>query len=486
VSSETSDLAETAAPLSDLPDGDASIAWAMVDASPDALVMTNEHGVIELVNRQTEVLFGYDRGELLGRPVESLLPERLGQVHRANRTRYRAKPEVRSMGTGMELSAIRRDGTEFPVEISLSPLQVGDDLRIIAAVRDITDRVDADAQDRAVRQGLNTVEDGIFMFEAEFLQFTYVNSGAVNQVGYSQAELLDMTPIHLKPEFTEAQFRTLIAPVLAGDIPSLHFSTVHRCKDGSDIPVEIVLHQPAGNESVTRQPLVALVRDITERLRHERELADSQRKSSLLEDRERIGRDMHDTVISRLFGVGMTLQGTISTVRDDAVRDRLDDAIDQIDETIKAIRATLYGSRASKDSGVGLSAQILAIVTEEHDALGLEPSVGLRGLIDEIPASASEALMATLREALTNAAKYAQATTVSVDVVVEQDEVRLVITDDGVGFPALDDAADIDATSMTGKGLRNIVTRALDLGGRATIKSSPNAGTTIEWTVPAS
>ena len=119
----TSHADDRSQPLSDVDASDAMLAWAMVEASPDALVMVDEQGVIELVNRQTEVLFGCDRGDLLGHPVETLLPGRFAQIHAAHRTRYRVAPEVRSMGSDLDLLARRADGTEFPVEISLSPLR---------------------------------------------------------------------------------------------------------------------------------------------------------------------------------------------------------------------------------------------------------------------------------------------------------------------------------------------------------------------------
>jgi PAS domain S-box-containing protein len=132
---------------------------AIVDAAPDALVMVDEGGSILLVNRQAEELFGYHRSELLGLPVETLLPESAREVHRARRAGYEAAPRTRPMGSGLQLLARRRDGREFPVEISLSPHYHDRQLRVVAAVRDVTARVAAEARLRQTAQELHQLED---------------------------------------------------------------------------------------------------------------------------------------------------------------------------------------------------------------------------------------------------------------------------------------------------------------------------------------
>jgi len=126
----------------------------LLESAPDAMVIVDAGGKIALVNAQTEKVFGYQRDELLGQPVEMLVPERFRGGHSGRRLGYSGDPHTRSMGAGLELFGRRRDGSEFPVEISLSPLETEDGWLVSSAIRDVTDRRHAEAERRAGEQRL--------------------------------------------------------------------------------------------------------------------------------------------------------------------------------------------------------------------------------------------------------------------------------------------------------------------------------------------
>ncbi|HWQ28983.1 MAG TPA: PAS domain S-box protein, partial [Dehalococcoidia bacterium] len=119
--------------------GDATFE-GLLESAPDAIVIVDTEGRIVIVNREAERLFGYSRQELIGQPVELLVPQRLRDLHRSHRQGYTARPATRPMGIGLELSARRCDGTEVPVEISLSPLETPRGLLVTSIIRDISER----------------------------------------------------------------------------------------------------------------------------------------------------------------------------------------------------------------------------------------------------------------------------------------------------------------------------------------------------------
>jgi len=172
---------------------------SVINAAPDSLFIVDGGGTITFANQQAAEVFGITCDELVGSSVDRLLPNALQASHRAHRLRYRAEPSVRPMGVGLLLRARRGDGSEFPVEVSLSPLDEGDDFHVVAAVRDVTARVEADDQMRRVLRTLDATEDAVFILDASTLRFTYANAGASRQVGYSVEELLSMTPMHTAP-----------------------------------------------------------------------------------------------------------------------------------------------------------------------------------------------------------------------------------------------------------------------------------------------
>ena len=242
-------------------------------------------------------------------------------MHRAHRTRYRAEPTVRSMGAGIDLRARRSDGSELPVEISLSPLLLGDEVFVVAGVRDVTERFEAEDQLHRVLRTLDATDDGVFIFDANTLRFSFVNEGAVRLMGYSHDELLTMTPLHLNPYTSDAEYRRVVSMLLDDESASIVRQVTLLRKDGREVQVEKTLRAaPTGRDG--NSWVITLARDITARLEAEAELRSSQdalreaeRAMAVADDRERIARDLHDTVVQRLFGEGLNLQAALALRR---------------------------------------------------------------------------------------------------------------------------------------------------------------------------
>jgi signal transduction histidine kinase len=199
---------------------------------------------------------------------------------------------------------------------------------------------------------------------------------------------------------------------------------------------------------------------------------------AVLEDRDRIARDLHDLAIQRLFATGMTLQSAGRFIEHKEASERVLRAVDDLDETIKIIRSTIFGLRSPADEGAGgtgLRARAVRVVGEAAPVLGFPPSVRMEGLIDtHVPKEAADHLVAVLSEALTNIARHARADRAEVVLETDGREVRLTVADNGVGVPA----------GGRRSGLRNMAERAERLGGTFDVTGSAGRGTTLLWRVP--
>jgi signal transduction histidine kinase len=202
---------------------------------------------------------------------------------------------------------------------------------------------------------------------------------------------------------------------------------------------------------------------------------------SVYEDRDRIARDLHDLVIQRLYATGMSLEATMPMITRPQVADRVGQAVEAMEATIKDIRGAIFALQArGNDSQPDLRGDIVSLVEEMTPMLGFAPSLRLgAGLRAPVSAEAAEQALAALREALSNAARHADASQVDVTVDIDADGMLTVaVTDDGTGIP--------DSTRRSG--LRNLANRAEKLGGELRLQAAnPDAarpGTRLEWRVP--
>jgi len=195
-----------------------------------------------------------------------------------------------------------------------------------------------------------------------------------------------------------------------------------------------------------------------------------------VEDRERIARDLHDTVIQRLFAIGLGLHATLRLVTDDSIKKRLLTAVDDLDTTVRDVRAAIFELHTARLPGRSIRQELILLCSESARGLGFEPVIRFDGPIDSaVDDSLADELFAVLREALTNIAKHAHASSAEVSVEARDSMLSARVTDNGVGYRA---------TTGFGRGVDNLRTRAKRLDGLFDITELGGGGTLLTWRVP--
>lgn len=240
----------------------------LFEASPDAIVVTDADGRITSINSQVDRLFGYVRQELIGQDVEILVPERFRKAHPGHRGAYKAQASVRPMGANLELFGRCKDGTEFPVDIMLSPMETPGGRVVISVIRDISDRKKAQEALRRSEQQFRALfefsPDAIIASDREG-RITEVNPRVESTFGYDRGELLGQSIDILVPERfrrthparrEEYAATALVRPMGAG------LELYGRRKDGSEFPVDIML---SPMETADGRVVISVIRDISDR-----------------------------------------------------------------------------------------------------------------------------------------------------------------------------------------------------------------------------
>jgi len=607
------------------------IARELLEAAPDGLVLVSMSGNILYVNRQMEIISGYSRVQLLGQPVGTLIPEDVRQRHQILEAQYWADPQTRPLQAAGELQLRQADGGTVPVEIGLSPVQVGLTTMIMASVRDVRQQR---ADDHARQQLLGILDldpDAVLVVDAETSRIDYANAGAGTLLGYTQEQLCGMTVFDISPSSSEKTRRALLRQHLRGGPGYRHtIQVVRRARDGTEIPCDsrgqliqapdgpakfiivdrdarerltsekyrtrltemtalvaqitamalagtaleqvyqtlveetatllaaenatLLLRDPTGNilwmvaacgpvgktflqdqkllnqqnlanwhanrhafavpgpapgaaaqvapligptaiarfpgpdsarglvtvirapgRELFNQPDIELLSDLCNQVATVIELGlarSDQQRLAVMEERERIALDLHDTVIQDLIGIGLQLAADLSSMAEPARRDWCDQMIDQLDETIRQLRTVVFESRRATLAGA-VTEVVRSTVAEAARALGHRPTLIMAGKLDEMPTNIVEHLIPVLREALSNVARHARADASTVNVIARAGTVVLLVEDNGVG-PG--------GRTPAGMGITNMQQRAKACAGTCKITRRAGGGTRLRWT----
>jgi PAS domain S-box-containing protein len=480
---------------------------AIIESAMDAIIAVDVAQRIVLFNAAAERVFGCPAAQALGTPLERFIPHRFRAAHRAHVERFAATGATsRRMGIELTLSALRADGTEFPIEASISQATVGGERLLTVILRDVSERVNAEREARAVQQALreeqarfaaivSSAMDAIIAVD-EDQRILLFNAAAERMFGCPAGEALGAPLDRFIPPRFRAIHRAHVERFARTGETSRRMGLQSALwalrADGTEFQIEAsISHASAGGQ----QLLTVILRDITERVNAERRLrrADEELRQLSLAmqdvreaERTRIARELHDELGQALTALKMDvdlLDQQLPPERAD-LRERTAAMRELLDFTVATTRRISSDLRPLVLDDLGLAAAAEWLVQNVVRRAGLACDLHIDPACAKLGEPYASALFRVMQESLTNVVRHARARRVQVRLERAQAEGRasaaLTVADDGVG---MDGAARAKPRSF---GLRGISERILLLGGEVEIDSRPGAGTRLRARIPLS
>jgi PAS domain S-box-containing protein len=479
----------------------------------EGIIVVNAEQEIVATNTSAEEMFGYEKEELIGKPLDILIPKRYHHNHDAHVDHFISKSEKRQMGHGRDLFGICKDGHEFPVEAGLNPFELYGATYVMALIIDITERKRKEKELNHWARIFDESLNEIFVFDADTFNFINVNKEAQRNIGYTMDELLTMTPVDIKPRLNKPKFLKLIQPLLKDEMGKVGFETTHERKDGSSYPVEVHLQLSSMGEKKT---FIAIILDITERKNYTEKLEKKvEQRTIQLTEALAAEKELNElktrflSLVSHEFKTplssiltSITLLGKYTQTEQQEKRDK---HVTTIKNKVKYLDAILndFLSVERLQSGkvnynvrsFPLSKIVNEVVYDSNMLLKEGQKIQYPDNIDDLIIQFDEkTLELALSNLVHNAIKYSpEDSIIDVQVEIEKEKIVLKIIDEGIGIPKAEQkyifnryfrAQNALLSQGTGIGL-NIAKQHLEnLGASLEFTSEENKGSTFIVRIP--
>ncbi len=447
-----------------------------VEAAPNGIIMADCRGRIVLANQRARELFGYSEEEIESLSIENLMPERFRGGHVAYRDRYHATPETRPMGIGRDLFAQRKDGTEFPVEIGLTPVEIDGERLTLGMIADITERKKAEKANLEKARILASLHEAVFTIGNEGNIRTW-NHGAELIFGWSEAEIVGQPVETLCPPDEPHRYALRINPALQS-IGHYECTMRCRCKNGNTVTMAIrasLIDPESARENGGGRTIIC-ANDISRQKELEDEIVQISEK-----EQRRIGQDIHDDLCQQLASIGClakVLQQQVAAEGSAETAEALGQIGEMITQANTRAREISRGLAPAVIQREGLSSALEELASRTRKVFGVPCRFHCPDPIFVEDEKTAVQLYRIAQEATANAVKHSDAAGIDIHLDLTPGHLRLRVNDDGRGLPPN------AATTSTGLGLLTMAHRAHILGGELDIVSSPGQGTSIHCTAP--
>ncbi len=462
----------------------------IIRSAMDAIITVDDEQHITIFNGAAELMFRCSAAEAIGQPLDRFIPERFRPAHREHIQVFgKTSLSSRSMGKLGTIFGMRADGQEFPIEASISQVDVKGKKSFTVILRDISERLEAEERATSFGRILEESRNEIYVFDEKTLRFLLVNRGARENLGYSMEELRNMTPLDFKPEFTPDTFADLLRPLRTGEQPKVQFETVHLRKDKSVYPVNVHLQLSTW---AFGKAFVAIILDITRRKQTEEELRQVERLAEMGTLASGMAHEI-GTPMNVILGRAEYILGK---TQEDGTRKGLQTIVAQVERITKIMNQLLAFARRRRGEPqpVDLRRSIEDSLEVLHERLArhrIQVEKTFDALATTVLVDPDHMTQVCLNLFINAIHAMSQGGTLRIGLGCTKDSVRMTVADTGHGIPK-EDLKKIftpffttkEVGKGTGLGLTVVHGIIQEHGGSIVVDSEPGQGTTFAIMLP--